>query len=139
MGFFTDLATALDAGFAAALAGGLPLAGTALPLAAGVRLVAGAAFFRAGLVAVLALTTALTGAAFFTAGLALSATLVGAFEATALTDLAGVAAFPAFGAMALALVTATPFLVLAVVTVCLLSLALPPMGGCTAGWLGMGS
>jgi hypothetical protein len=51
--------------------------------------------------------------------------------------LAGVAALPAFGATGLALVTAAPFLVLAVDMQGLLKFWPPPMGGCTTSWMGV--
>ena len=66
----------------------------------------GLGFLAAGLAAVLV--------AVLTAGLAFTAVRGGAFGATGLTGLAEVAALPAFGATGLALVTAAPFLVLAV-------------------------
>jgi hypothetical protein len=51
--------------------------------------------------------------------------------------LAGVAALPAFGAKGLALVTAAPFLVLAVDMQGLLKFWPPPMGGCATSWMGV--
>ena len=87
---------------------------------------AGLGFLAAGLAGVLVavLTADLTAdlaaglaadlAADLTGGLAFTAGRGGAFLATALTGLAGVAALPAFLATGLALVTAAPFLVLAV-------------------------
>jgi hypothetical protein len=50
--------------------------------------------------------------------------------------LAGVAALPTFLATGLALVTAAPFLALAVDMQGLLRFWPPPMGGLTACWLG---
>ena len=82
---------------------GLAVAGfAAVVFLAGV----GLGFLAAGLAAVLV--------AVLTAGLAFTAVRGGAFGTTALTGLAEVAALPAFGATGLALVTAAPFLVLAV-------------------------
>ncbi len=79
---------------------------------------AGLGFLAAGLagvlVAVLTADLAAGLAADLTGGLAFTAGRGGAFLATALTGLAGVAALPAFLATGLALVTAAPFLVLAV-------------------------
>ena len=79
---------------------------------------AGLGFLAAGLagvlVAVLTADLAAGLGADLTGGLAFTAGRGGAFLATALTGLAGVAALPAFGATGLALVTAAPFLVLAV-------------------------
>ena len=79
---------------------------------------AGLGFLAAGLagvlVAVLTADLAAGLGADLTGGLAFKAGRGGAFLATALTGLAGVAALPAFWATGLALVTAAPFLVLAV-------------------------
>ena len=79
---------------------------------------AGLGFLAAGLagvlVAVLTADLAAGLAADLTGGLAFTAGRGGAFLATALTGLAGLAALPAFLATGLALVTAAPFLVLAV-------------------------
>ena len=79
---------------------------------------AGLGFLAAGLagvlVAVLTADLAAGLGADLTGGLAFTAGRGGAFLATALTGLAGVAALPAFLATGLALVTAAPFLVLAV-------------------------
>jgi len=72
-----------------------------------------------------------------TEGLAFTADWGGAFLATALTGLAGVAALPAFWATGLALLTAAPFLVLAVDMQGLLRCWPPPMGGLTACWIGV--
>ena len=68
----------------------------------------------AGLATGLAVGLAAGLAADLTGGLAFTAGRGGAFLATALAGLAGVAALPAFLATGLALVTAAPFLVLAV-------------------------
>ena len=75
---------------------------------------AGLGFLTAGLAATLAPTLAAGLATGLAVGLAFTAGRGGAFLATDLTGLAGVAALPAFGATGLALVTAAPFLVLAV-------------------------
>ena len=102
---------------------------------------AGLGFLTAGLAATLAPTLAAglaTGLAVGLAvGLAFTAGRGGAFLATDLTGLAGVAALPAFLATGLALVTAAPFLVLAVDMQGLLKFWPPPMGGCTTSWMGV--
>lgn len=92
---------------------------------------AGLAFLATGLAR--ALPAGLVAGLVFTAGRG------GAFLATALTGLAGVAALPAFLATGLALVTAAPFLVLAVGMQGLLRVWPPPMGGLTTCWLGVQS
>ena len=98
---------------------------------------AGLGFLTAGLAATLAPTLAAGLATGLAVGLAFTAGRGGAFLATDLTGLAGVAALPAFLATGLALVTAAPFLVLAVDMQGLLKFWPPPMGGCTTSWMGV--
>ena len=74
----------------------------------------GLGFLAAGLAAVLVAVLTAGLAADLTGGLAFTAGRGGAFLATALTGLADAAALPALWATGLALVTAAPFLVLAV-------------------------
>ena len=113
-GFFTAAVGLAAADFAAVVfltGAGLGFLAAGL---AGVLVAVLTADLTADLAAGLAADLAAGLAADLTGGLAFTAGRGGAFLATALTGLAGVAALPAFLATGLALVTAAPFLVLAV-------------------------